>query len=229
MPVNYGLLRGKVISAVPYAVGSSETDHYQVEIQDTNGTSYCMYIDVYSEDKGPDTSRYVLYYKNENYNHPVLALMLNCDTGFTPGANMVDGLRLDFLRYNPKLVSLADMAVVPPCDENGNLNSLNGDIDPWIQKAMNNNNAEVFAFGSGWDDAAAHGNLGLQSVYNPSQSLGIHDIHMNQGDTGSEARFNGIWQDGALFIRFIDTNQWVAMFFRFQNQSTDTDTEGNPN
>jgi uncharacterized protein YukJ len=69
---------------------------------------------------------------------------------------------------------------------------------------------------------------------------------MNQGDTGSQEVNNGVGQDGALFIRFIGgtaggaaspanatpggaaPDTWVAMFFRFQNQSTSTNAQGNP-
>jgi uncharacterized protein YukJ len=62
--------------------------------------------------------------------------------------------------------------------------------------------------------------------------MGIHDIHMNQGDSGSEEKNNGPGQDGALFLRFIGVagtaDTWVAMFFRFQNQSITTDSNGNP-
>ena len=45
MPVNYGILRGKVINAIPYQHG---TDHYQIEI-DANGTLYRIAVDVYSQ------------------------------------------------------------------------------------------------------------------------------------------------------------------------------------
>jgi len=51
---------------------------------------------------------------------------------------------------------------------------------------------------------------------------------MNQGDTGTQAKSNGSKQDGALFIYFKSTQKWVAMFFRFQNQSINTDANGNP-
>ncbi|HWJ25509.1 MAG TPA: DUF2278 family protein, partial [Flavisolibacter sp.] len=57
---------------------------------------------------------------------------------------------------------------------------------------------------------------------------GIHDIHMNQGDHGQNSHANGIWQDGALFIDYPDENRWIAMFLRFQSQSTKTDKNGNP-
>jgi uncharacterized protein YukJ len=96
---------------------------------------------------------------------------------------------------------------------------------------MNNPQAEVFAFGSGWDDSIS-GHPDPRQYFHPNPSRGIHDIHMNQGDTGSEKKNNGAGQDGALFIRFIGASAtadtWVGMFFRFQNQSINTDGQGNP-
>jgi len=237
MAVNYGVLRGKVIAAIPY---NSGTDHFQVEIKDDNGTIYRIAIDVYSMLAGKsrhystfksnvlDTSREVMYYKDENYKHPVTALMLKCNTGFTAKNVMDSGLYLDYSRTNPQLFPINDMVVVEPKNANGEGDDLNDDIGPWINKALNNADAEVFAFGSGWDDNATGGKLDTKAYFNPNPSLGIHDIHMNQGDTGSEAKYNGTYQDGALFIHFISEIKWVAMFFRFQNQNVKTDVNGNP-
>ena len=48
MPVNYGVLRGKVIAALPYNKG---TDHYQIEIS-AAGQNYRIAVDVYSQIAG---------------------------------------------------------------------------------------------------------------------------------------------------------------------------------
>lgn len=92
---------------------------------------------------------------------------------------------------------------------------------------MNDDHAEVFAFGSGWYDNAAGAQPETRHYFHPDPSLGIHDIHMNQGDTGSVAQYNGTWQDGALFIHFKNPDTWVASFSRFQNQTLNTDDQGN--
>lgn len=238
MPVNYGILRGKVINATPYRHG---TDHYQIEI-DANGTLYRIAVDVYSQFAGSgvqfrhgksnqtlETDRMVMFYQDTDYDHPVINSVLETQVGFTPKANMDEKLLLDYKRYNPALFPVDEMKVVPPKNAKGDLNDLNDKIDPWIQQAKNNETAEVFAFGSGWDDNAPGGHPDSHHYFNPEPSLGIHDIHMNQGDTGVEAKYNGTWQDGALFIHFKDTDKWVASFFRFQNQTLDTDENGNVN
>ena len=78
--------------------------------------------------------------------------------------------------------------------------------------------------------------------------MGVLVVLMNQGDSGSEEKDNGPGQEGALFLRFhrcrrdnchtrrpsrtippSDTpsprTPWIAMFFRFQSQSINTDSE----
>ncbi|MGI4804783.1 MAG: DUF2278 family protein, partial [Janthinobacterium lividum] len=78
------------------------------------------------------------------------------------------------------------------------------------------------------NDNTPGSNVDRRSFFAHNPSLGVHDIHMNQGDTGNEGKNNGSGQDGALFIHFKDTGKWVAMFFRFQNQSIHTDQNGEP-
>ncbi len=236
MPVaNYGVLRGQITDAMPYQKG---TDHYQILVQADQ--FYRIAVDVYSKfagqvlgyspDQQPilDTNRMVMYYKDENYQHPVTAAILKCKVGFTAKAAMSPSTYLDYLRYAPPLFPISKMKVVKPKSDGSPGDNLNSDIDPWVQQAKNNPQAEVFAFGSAWNDSIPGSNIDKRVFFSPNPSLGIHDIHMNQGDTGNERKNNGSGQDGALFIHFKDTDKWVAMFFKFQNQSINTDNNGNP-
>lgn len=235
MAINYGLLRGKIINSIPYKSGG---DHYQIEIQADQ--SYRLAIDVYSELAGAklqyaahgsntlDADRIVLYYKDENFVHPLTAQMLQAKTGFTSKATLPPSLRLDYLRTSPPLFPIDSMKLVPPKTATAKGGDLDDDIGPWVLKATNNPDAEVFSFGSAWDDNTSGSQKDNTQYFNPDPALGMHDVHMNQGDSGSEKVNNGINQDGALFFYFKDTNLWVAMFFRFQNQSIKTDNNGNP-
>jgi uncharacterized protein YukJ len=238
MPIqNYSLLRGSVKDALPYKKGA---DHYQILVL-AGGDNYRIAVDVYSQLKGStrkysagegetwDVDREVMFYKDEHYSHPFLDDFVEVAEGLTPAAELPKTLHLDFVRYDPPLFPLGKMKTVPPKDASGAGDDLNDDIDPWIQKAKNDPDAEIFAFGSAWDDAVS-GRPDKTVYFDPNPTLGIHDIHMNQGDTGSEAKYNGVWQDGALLLRFggADNDQWVAMFFRFVNQSTKTDEKGDP-
>jgi len=247
MPLSdYGLLRGAVINVLPFKkIG----DHYNIEVS-VAGQLYRIALDVYSTLKGSpkfdpqdrsavwDQDRLLMFYKDEQYSHPLLATLLQTADGFTAHAQLPAVLHLDYIHYSPALFPLNQMTVVPPKETDDDGNDLNDDLNPWIQKAMNNPQAEIFAFGSFWNDAgSAHPDPTI--YFNPNPPMGVHDIHMNQGDSGSEEKDNGPGQDGALFLRFITaaatpstpsptTDTWVAMFFRFQSQSITTDSSGNP-
>lgn len=68
-----------------------------------------------------------------------------------------------------------------------------------------------------------------------SGDLGIHDIHMNQGSSGSFLNngrddhndHNAIWQDGAVVIA-LGNDRWTGYFTAFTQQAVPTDDLGNP-
>lgn len=62
-----------------------------------------------------------------------------------------------------------------------------------------------------------------------TNGLGVHDVHMNQGDPSGSAWYasNGIWQDGGVVIQRPD-DSFVAWLVRFNSQSLDTDDNGHP-
>jgi uncharacterized protein YukJ len=265
MPLpDYGLLRGGVINVLPFQkIG----DHYNIEVAAT-GQIYRIAVDVYSTLKGSprfdpqdsnavwDEDRLLMFYIDKQYSHPVLTTLLQTAEGFTSRSTLPDPLHLDYVRGQPALFPLGQMTVVPPKQTDNDGNDLNDDLNPWIQKAMNNPQAEIFVFGDFFNDTGSS-NPDPHPYFNPDPQMGVHDVHMNQGDSGSEKKDNGPGQDGALFLRFIggapspaetpanprtelpllsstvpsnglSPDTWVAMFFRFQTQSIDTDANGNP-
>jgi uncharacterized protein YukJ len=64
---------------------------------------------------------------------------------------------------------------------------------------------------------------------------GIHDIHMNQGSTGSFVHrqgddhndHNDVWQDGAVLVDMGEAG-WAGYFTAFTQQNVPTDALGNP-
>ena len=64
---------------------------------------------------------------------------------------------------------------------------------------------------------------------------GIHDVHMNQGSSGSFVNdgaddhndHNDVWQDGAVLVDLGD-DQWAGYFTAFTQQTVPTDDLGNP-
>ena len=52
---------------------------------------------------------------------------------------------------------------------------------------------------------------------------GVHDIHMNQGNSPRFQGDDGVWQDGALLIHLPAEARWVGIFLAFQSQAWHTD------
>ena len=50
---------------------------------------------------------------------------------------------------------------------------------------------------------------------------GVHDIHMNQGNSARFRGDDGVWQDGGLLLRL--DGRWVGIFLAFQSQAWHTD------
>lgn len=65
-------------------------------------------------------------------------------------------------------------------------------------------------------------------LYGESFPGGIHDVHMNQGNSGHFEQFNGVWQDGGVLLHFPD-GHWEGIFLAFAVQKTHTEEDtGNP-
>jgi uncharacterized protein YukJ len=61
-----------------------------------------------------------------------------------------------------------------------------------------------------------------------TNGLGVHDIHMNQGDPpGIHQHDDGIWQDGGTIIEYPD-GRLAAFLTKFATQSLTTDDQGLP-
>src|SRR4029078_7200729 len=58
--------------------------------------------------------------------------------------------------------------------------------------------------------------------------LGVHDIHMNQGDPpGDFQHLDAIWQDGAVIVEH-SNGQLDFFLTKFETQSLNTDNNGLP-
>lgn len=61
-----------------------------------------------------------------------------------------------------------------------------------------------------------------------TSGLGVHDIHMNQGDPpGQFQDLDGIWQDGGTIVER-PNGEYVACLTKFETQSLNTDNNGLP-
>jgi uncharacterized protein YukJ len=209
----YGVLVGTIHDSRKETSGHSP--HYEIWVQaDTN---YRIAVNVRSAD-GSD----VLAHYDPNFTNPTkrdLAGLAAGRKGFTALATGPGGAGLDYLRDD--LFPIDGMTLIPPGVQAITAITLGNLLDAHIKRAKADQGAVVIAFGEFFRDR------GRDSTFGFSPELGVHDIHMMQGNRGNFADDNRINGDGALFIRFADGDT-VALFVRFTTQSTTTDDRGNP-
>lgn len=217
----YGVLKGKAINKI---IGQQSSPHYEVHLIDDT-TDYRIAINVKSN-QAPSELMYLII---DDFQHPVLEKLRHLQQGFTKLQSEPNSMALDFIRGN-----LFDPRQMRPLPYNipGPDNDLNEKIDAYVQRAIGDERASIYAFGERWGPED-----GLKDRYfGFKPGNGIHDIHMNQGNVDEYVRDDGVWQDGALLFHFpsvdkvvvgvgaeIWPEQWVAVFLAFQSQCWHTD------
>jgi Uncharacterized conserved protein (DUF2278)/Lamin Tail Domain len=98
-------------------------------------------------------------------------------------------------------------------------NDLSDQLEHFVKRAIQEPDATVYAFGQRWGPEPQT----RDKIFNFLPGLGIHDIHMNQGNVPPFLGDDGVWQDGGLVLQFLSTQQWVAIFLAFQSQAWHTD------
>jgi uncharacterized protein YukJ len=204
----YGVLKGQAIGR---RLGSGKNPHYQVHLID-GGTSHRIAVNVRSQ-LAPSEVEYLI---DDHFRHPLLEDLQALGPGFRALPRTPGGLALDYIRGN-----LFDpRRMIPlPHDLPGPDNDLNEKVDHFVQRAMADEDAWVYAFGEKWGPED-----GVQDKYfGFLPGNGIHDIHMNQGNSGRFTEDDGVYQDGGVLLHFPTQDQWVAVFLKFQSQSWHTD------
>jgi uncharacterized protein YukJ len=206
----YGVLRGKVVEGKREK--KADSPHYQIHLV-AGGIHYRIAVNVKSQVSPSE----LLFLVNENFNHPLLDGLDDLAVGFTPLLSKPNSGALDFIRGN--LFPREDMRTLP-FDLPGQDNDLNDKIEYFINRARLDANADIFVFGVRWGPETA-----ADKVFKFKPGNGVHDIHMNQGNSASFAGDDGVWQDGGMLIHFPGLNQWVAVFLAFQSQAWHTDDQ----
>lgn len=109
------------------------------------------------------------------------------------------------------------MVRVPP-DKPGANNDLKNTLEDAVAKAVDQEGSVIYAFGSKWGPEEQTPDQYFKFL----PGNGIHDIHMNQGNSGMYAKDNGIYHDGGLIFSYPDS-AWQGYFFAFQSQTFQTD------
>ena len=210
MPLkNYGVLKGRPIGR---RHGSGSNPHYQIHVVDDT-TDYRIAVNVASQ-LAPSEVEYLI---DSHFQHPFLAQIEAFAAGWHPLAPRKPGEpALDFIRTNlfdpKKMVPL-------PLNVPGPDNDLNEKLDQYVQRALADEDAALYAFGERWGPEPHI----KDKIFGFDPGNGVHDIHMNQSNVGQFVQDDGVYQDGALMLHFPAQNQWVGIFLKFQSQTWHSD------
>ena len=190
--------------------GATDSPHYQLRLGTDTGTQYRAAVNVLSQESPSE----LLYAVVDDLRHPITARL----AGLTPGWHALSARAgLDYVRGN--LVTRAAMRPLPP-DVTGPDNDLGDLLDLHVQRAINRSDALVYAFGERWGPESAR-----DKIFGFKPGNGVHDIHMNQGNTARFKGDDGVWQDGGLLLHFPSESRWVGIFLAFQSQAWHTDDQ----
>lgn len=210
MPLkSYGVLTGRAVER--RREGATDTPHYQIRVDTGDGTSFRVAVNVQSQESPSE----LLYLVNENFEHPVTEALLGSSDGWRPLPAGPNTSNLDYLRAN--LLDPAALRALPP-DAAGPDNDLADLLDHYVERAIADPSAQLYAFGERFGPEAAR-----DKVFGFTPGNGVHDVHMNQGNSVAFVRDDGVWQDGGLVLHFPAASRWVAIFLAFQSQSWHTD------
>ncbi len=211
MPLSrYGVLVARVIGR--RREGTTDTPHYQVHVLVEPEQEYRIAVNVLSQQAPSE----LLCRLDDDFRHPLTAVVAPLSAGWHPLASQPGTGALDYIRGN--LFDPATMRPLP-ADVTGPDNDLPDVFDHYVERAAADPQARVFAFGQRWG-----AEVGIpDKIFGFSPGNGVHDIHMNQGNSAAFTRDDGVWQDGGLLFHFPAQDRWVGIFLAFQSQSWHTD------
>jgi uncharacterized protein YukJ len=207
---SYGVLKARAVDR--RREGSTDTPHYQVRLVDDGRTDYRAAVNVMSQQSPSD----LLYLIDNDLQHPVTSRLDDLASGWHRLRSGSEGPNLDFIRGN--LFDPGKLRSLPP-DVTGPDNDLADLLDHHVRRAIGTSTAEVYAFGQRWGPEPG----AADKVFGFLPGNGVHDIHMNQGNSGQFRRDDGVWQDGGLLLHFPGEGRWVGIFLAFQSQVWHTD------
>ena len=207
MPLSsYGVLVARAVEG--RREGVTNSPHFQIRLAGGGGATYRAAVNVLSLQSPSE----LLYLVDDDLRHPITAGVGGLGEGWHP---LPARGGLDFIRGN--LFSRADMRKLPP-DVAGPDNDLGDLLDHYLRRAISDADARVFVFGERWGPENAR-----DKVFGFRPGNGVHDIHMNQGNSARFRRDDGVWQDGGMLMHFPGEARWVGIFLAFQSQAWHTD------
>jgi uncharacterized protein YukJ len=211
MPLpSYGVLSGRILDT--RREGSTDSPHYQIHLQDSAGLHYRAAVNVESAQAPSE----LLYLVDDDFHHPITASLPAPGSGWTPLPSHPGAANLDYIRAN--LFDPAALRLLPP-DAAGPDNDLADLLDHYVQRRANDPSVVAYVFGQRFGPEPRT----PDKVFGFLPGNGIHDVHMNQGNSTAFTRDDGVWQDGGLLFHLRTEQRWVAIFLAFQSQAFHTD------
>lgn len=213
--MNYGVLKGK---AIEFKRDDDDKPHSEL-LMKADGVQYRIAINVRSS-RGPTHKRLVEYLIKHDMNHPVLDHARSLASGWNSLTDGVqDGAAIDYIRSN--MFRATEMKPITHL-EPGENNDLFEFIEDMLNRAIEDKDALVYAFGDRWGPEDHQ----EDTYFHFTPGNGVHMIHMNQGGAGDNF---GTFRDGALIIDFPAMGTNSALFIKFQNQIWHTsETDASP-
>jgi uncharacterized protein YukJ len=208
MALNYGVLKGTITGHHRDA----DDDHYQILVR-SGTTVWRIACNVRSA--APNAPSTVLFNSSASLPEEFRSGLAELAAGFKKVPPKPDGIAIDYLRSD--LVRVSAMKPLPP-DVPGVDNDLKDMLEKAVVRALEEEGSLVYAFGDRWGPETGKPDKYFKFV----SGNGIHDIHMNQGNSGKYKKDNGVFQDGAVVFQY-PGDKWRAFFFAFQSQSFSTD------
>ncbi|MCI3271458.1 DUF2278 family protein [Streptomyces cylindrosporus] len=211
MPLKaYGVLITRAVDT--RREGAKDTPHYQIHLTDDAGTHYRAAVNVLSQERPSE----LLYLVDEDFRHPLTARLEGLPSGWNTLPPGPGGPNLDFVRGN--LFDPAKLRTLPP-DRSGPDNDLADVLDHYVRRAVADQEARLYVFGERFGPEPTV----KDKVFGFLPGNGVHDIHMNQGNSPKFHGDDGVWQDGGILLHFPADGRWVGIFLAFQSQSWHTD------
>lgn len=110
------------------------------------------------------------------------------------------------------------MRSLPP-DASGRDNDLADVLDHYIKRAIADRTARITVFGQRWGPEPHV----QDKVFGFLPGNGVHDVHMNQGNSEQFRRDDGVWQDGGRLVHLPREARWIGILLAFQSQAWHTD------
>ncbi|KAK3367694.1 hypothetical protein B0H63DRAFT_489642 [Podospora didyma] len=200
MPIpRYGVWKGIPNKWEP----TSKPGHGHITFSD--GASSHLDAAVNIQSQSADSRLVYWFLRDFDKTHPIAQGLQSLNQGFF-AQNGPSSLGLDFLRGN--FLDVND-GILLSHDAPGESHDILDYLNPILNQAVTKK-ATIYLFGQKY-----------------SGNDGIHDIHMNQGNSGQWKRDNGTYQDGGIVLAFPD-GHWEGIFLAFAVQTYQTDSTGQP-